>query len=236
MHKKLFALSALLLSLNVSAAQHSTDLLDIEVQPWSYGSWPDWSTASYEILQDGVKFSPSVFFGGGNSGFPEQGEFTFNVTDLSFAAKSGYKITGYEFSFSGIVSTSNQASATISGGLMGGGYTDTLSWYGGSGIPAGYVFSTSIGADNPAGGQVSAYGSLYFDAPYYVDWVYDEYGYPLYEIVLASGSASITMDSVTIKAFVAPIPEPETYLMFLAGIGAIAWRARRTDRFKLKKG
>src|SRR5262249_46874220 len=124
MRQQVLGLSTLLLcvSLNAYANQHSTDLLNIEVSEYSYSSTLNWYLSSYEILSNGVKFSTNEWIGGGNSGFPESGELTFVVNDLKLFAKSGYKITGYEFTFSGNVMASEQASATISGGMMGGGY------------------------------------------------------------------------------------------------------------------
>jgi hypothetical protein len=224
--QSLAAFTLFLLSVHAGAATYSTDTLNISVYDWSFSSSPYWYPASYEILDDGVKFNTSAWIGGGNSGFPESAEMTFNVTDLEFLAKPGYQIAGYEFSFSGQVYVTEQASATVSGGLNGGGYQDTQYFYANN-YWTPYTLSSSVAADNPAGGQVSVYGSLFFDAPYYYDYVYDDYGNIIDFVLYASGRADITLDSLSVRAFVTAVPEPETYLMFLAGLGAVAWRTRR---------
>jgi hypothetical protein len=233
------AFAFLLFSLHVGAAQYGTDLLTIVVQAESYDAavldfgsgnviWKH--GAPYEILSDGVKFSPGEHIsGGGDPELAGEKALMFSVTDLRFFAKPGYKITGYEFSFSGQVLTSNPGWSEIRGKMMGDDVPDPLSFQGDRDW-APYTFSTAIVADNPSGGQVSAYGWLYFDAPPIHDHFIDGATGDIVEYISGAGRAAITLDSLSVRAFVTAVPEPETYLMFLAGLGTVAWRAQRRAR------
>lgn len=232
----LLFLSLLCVSINAGANQYNTDYLNIDVKAesfsaavlnfdsggvtWNYG-------APYAILADGVKFSPGQQISTG--GAPElvgEKALMFNVSDLRFTARQGYKITGYEFSFSGQFLTSNPASIEIRGKLMGDIYPDPLSFDGDHGWTP-YAFSTTIAADNPRGGAVSADGWFSALALPIHDYFIDDSTGTIVEYVSGAGRADITLDSLSIRALISPVPEPATWLMFLAGLGLITWRAQR---------
>jgi hypothetical protein len=242
MRKQSWAPSALLLfSVHAGAASYSTDTLDITVSGESYksstgdyflGLVGERSGAPYEVLSDGVKFSPDEYiYGAGAEGtyWSAARALIFNVTDMAFSAKPGYKITGYEMSFNGQLWLSNLATAAVGGEMMP--TADDLEYVMHDNYSPGwtpYSFSSAIAADNPAGGNVSARGGINFDAPpSFTIGCCDPWGDPTLVVDQYSG-AGITIDSVTIRASVTAVPEPEMYLMFLAGLGAIAWRARRS--------
>jgi Ca2+-binding RTX toxin-like protein len=149
------------------------------------------------------------------------------MQQLDFFARPGYRITGYEFSFGGELRVTGIAHVFMNGGLMGNSNPSTTLDFGATDEWIPYTFTTSIGTDAYAGGPVTAQGSISYVAPTIFDYTYDDEGNINGVIQEWVGTANVFLDRVSVRALVTPVPEPETYLMLLAGLGAVAWRVRR---------
>lgn len=160
---------------------------------------------AYVGLGDALVLSPGLYNPVGGSGYADGGFINFYLFDFSFAAHTGYQITGYRISFSGVAEQVGAGSYGITGS------NGSLSFSG-----SNYTFTSEVSPDLMTNGFS---GSITLDAPYVEgpDGTADVYG-----------TAYASVDSITIEAITQPVPEPESYALMLAGLAVIgvSWRRR----------
>lgn len=162
---------------------------------------PPWS-----VLGNALTLSPGLSNPVGGSGYADGGYINFSLFDFVFVAQSGHEITGYQISFSGTAEQVGAGSYDISGS------NGSVSFSGNQ-----YTYSSMITADLLGS---PFYGSILLDAPYVEgpDGTAEVFG-----------TAYASIDSIRIEAFTRPVPEPESYALLVAGLGALGlkWRRRR---------
>lgn len=179
-----------------------------------------------------------------NTFSPEYLTGNFNAL-FSFAPRAGYVITGYTVTYAGSYSIETPGSVSVGG--PGAGFSES------SGGNSFSVSGNVVGAAAPSlTGGISASGDIatvqvfdgfesvfdhyeqvldycevtdpsicyYREEPVYIDVA-------VYHDETDLGEASINLQSITIQANVAAVPEPEGWALLAMGLPLAAWLARR---------
>lgn len=168
--------------------------------------YQSYSTPPWSVLGNTLTLSPGMANPVGGSGYADGGYINFSLFDIGFVARAGYEITGYQVSFSGTAEQVGAGSLDISGSNGSASFSGNQ-----------YTYSSMIALDLLSS---PFYGSILLDAPYVEgpDGTADVYG-----------TAYASIDTIRIEAFTRPVPEPESYALMAAGLGALGmnWRRRR---------
>lgn len=175
---------------------------------------------------------------------PETLGGSFNAF-FNFTPTAGHIITGYTVTYAGSYSIETPGSISVAGpGVAVSEYT------GGSGFSYSAVLS---GAAFPSlTGGISATGDLSIIQVYdHSEEVFDHYetvldycevddpsicyykeepvyiSVPYYRDETDLGEASLTLQTITVQANVAAVPEPQSYALLMAGVPLAAWALRR---------
>lgn len=164
---------------------------------------------------------------------------------FNFTPTAGHIITGYTVTYTGSYSVETPGSVSVSGPGV-----SVSEYVGGSGFSYSGVLS---GPTFPSlTGGISAYGDLttiqvldHYDT--YLDHYEDVLDYcevddpsicyykqepvyitqPVYRDETDLGEAQINLQSITVQAQVAAVPEPASYALLMAGVPLAAWAMRR---------
>lgn len=232
----------------------------LEVETLSFGSKVMTPISGYSASVSGISNGVEINFNdylqasasAGTTFNSESYKGNFSIP-LSFTAHTGYKIDSYTITYSGIYSISNAAGVYAGG--TGTAFSENVYAAPGKSNAPFSVSATIAGATLP-----TITGSFEAAADYGTTQVFDgstwEYSHseyeetcdalgvcttteiPIYEEVLhyheegLIGDANINLSSIRITANVAPVPEPETYAMLLAGLGILASVRRRAGKRK----
>lgn len=181
----------------------------------------------------------SVFGSGYGSSAPSA--FGNYFANFDFAAQAGYVITGYTVRYTGSYSIETPGDVSLSGtgvGLFestGGGTFDIVSGIAGPQLSGdlsanGYITSVEV---------ITGYQDVivgYEDVE-----ICDDFGctieqrpifetVPIIEYQTDLGDATLNLQTITVTANVAAVPEPQTYALLLAGLGVMGLIARRQRR------
>ena len=154
----------------------------------------------------------------------------YQTVNITVTALSGYQLTGFNLSESGGFAGSNLANAWIAGDLK------AIDIEGDTGI-AGHMnqqIVSSIAGSGLAAGSGNWTGSAAIALPVTgwggSDGIVTSVTLTLTNDLIALDSAEIWKSLATVTATVSPVPEAETYAMMLAGLGLVAFMARRRNR------
>ena len=178
---------------------------------------------------------------------PESLNGNFNAP-FTFSPAAGYIITGYSVTYAGTYAIETPGSVSVSG--PGGGFNASL---GGGNFNT--TFNVGVGGTFNLTGGINAYGDIttvqVFD---HYDSVFDHYDQvldycevddptvchytevpvyvdvPVYRDETDLGEASINLQSITVQAQVAAVPEPEALVLLAIGGPLAGWLARRRRR------
>ncbi|MCH2221562.1 MAG: PEP-CTERM sorting domain-containing protein [Aquabacterium sp.] len=181
----------------------------------------------------------SVF--GSSYGFSSPSAFGSYFANFDFAVQAGYVITGYSVRYTGGYTIETPGDVSLSGtgvGLFestGGGTFDIVSGIAGPQLSGdlsanGYITSVEV---------ITGYEDVivgYEDVE-----ICDDFGctieqrpifetVPIIEYQTDLGEASLWVNTITVTANVAAVPEPQTYALLLAGLGVMGLVARRQRR------
>lgn len=189
-----------------------------------------------------LDFGGALSVYGSSYGFSSPSAFGDYFANFDFAAQAGYVITGYTVRYTGSYSIETPGDVSLGGtGVFlsestGAGNFDLTSaiaapYLAGTLNANGYISTVEVldhyeqVLDHYE--QVLDYcddsGCYYRDEPVYID-------VPVYRYETDLGDATLNLQTITVTANVAAVPEPETYAMLLAGLGVMGLIARRQRR------
>ena len=171
------------------------------------------------ISGNDLVFSPTSFAASTGANFSATQTIHLTVT-----ARAGYTLTGFNLYESGAYSVSGAGSQVwVTGNL---GATDIE---GNPSLPTQYLGQPLASSFTPNGWTAQAGVNLPASGWGGSDGVTGSVGLTISNQLFVSaplGSASVHKDMVILTAVAAPVPEPGTYAMLLAGLGLVAYRVR----------
>lgn len=185
-----------------------------------------------------LDFSGGLSAFGSSYGFSSPSAFGSYFANFDFAVQSGYVITGYSVRYTGGYNIETPGDVSLNGTGIGifeagnGGSFDILSAIPGPQLSGdlsanGYITSVEVitGYDEVIVGYEDVeicddFGCTIEQRP-----IIEEV--PIIEYQTDLGEASLWLNTITVTANVAAVPEPETYAMLLAGLGVMGLIARR---------
>lgn len=188
--------------------------------------------------------SVTLDFGGALSaygtgyGFGSPSAFGDYLANFDFAAQAGYLITGYTVRYTGSYSIETPGDVSLSGT----GISLSESTGAGNFDVTAAIASPYLAGNLNANGYVTTVEVIVGYEDVIVGYedveVCDDFGCtieqrPIYETVpiidyqTDLGEASLYLNTITVTANVAAVPEPEAYAMLLAGLGVMGFMALR---------
>lgn len=176
-----------------------------------------------QIVAPGLNSTYGLYFRFNGAG--TLSDATLPNTDGTFTSLT-YELYGYTgapatFSFTGTTPTKTATTDTLlaSGTLAAGGnFVSTRA--------GGASFFTSAGA--PVSFNVAPGAAAFFDSPNpFYDMAYATFAHTPNQVTAFGNGFSVQGSGGTFNFVAAPIPEPETYALMLAGLGVVGFMARR---------
>lgn len=169
----------------------------------------------------------------------------FYNANFNFTAAPGYVITGYTVTLAGSYSVETPGSISVSGpGVSASEYTGG-SGFSYTGILSGPTFPSLTGGISAVGDITTIQVLDHYDT--YLDHYEEVLDYcevddpsicyykqepiyitqPVYRDETDLGEASLNLQTITVQANVAAVPEPTAYALLAAGVPLAAWALRR---------
>ena len=175
------------------------------------------------IASDSLVFTPNAVASSGPTDFYADGSSLYagQTVHITVTAHSGYALTGFDLSESGGYALAG-GTVWIAGGLKAIDIEGTTA----NQLTAEILGSPLVGS----GGSWTAAASIAL--PPSGGWggsdaVVNSVTLTLSNLLFAAGAAEIWKNGAAVAAVTAPVPEAETYLMMLAGLGVVSLFARR---------
>ncbi|WP_222846716.1 PEP-CTERM sorting domain-containing protein [Chitinolyticbacter meiyuanensis] len=236
------------------------DLFNFGIDYYDYGytSYIDPNSLGYSASSNGVKIDfgnqMALYDYATNESDPLLPVHGFFDAGFSFNAKPGHRIVGYTIDFAGSYNTEYPGGVGMGVDGVGWGSYSTGSGsfvqqlhHADSTTPALRGSLEAMGGVDyvqvQIGTELIQVGSEWQQDPGCVGEpdcqlievpIFEEV--PIYMYQGDLGAAELYLQSITFNAITAPVPEPETYALLLAGGGLVGWARRRQMRAKRQAG